>query len=67
MSLYLSIQQIRRAVHAGSLATAMASHVAIGEASSIALALAGDFAAGTTTLHLARAAPVLAIRNAASL
>ncbi len=67
MSLYLSIQQFRRAEHAGILATAKASHVAIGEASSIAFALAADFAAGTTTLHLARAASVPAIRNAASL
>ncbi len=54
----------------------MASHqglVALGEASSIALALAADPAAATTTLpvvatrHLARAASVLAIRTAVSL
>ncbi len=47
--------------------------MAVGEASSIALALAADFAAAPTihpigaTLHLARAASVPAIRNAASL
>ncbi len=45
---------------------------ALGEASSIALALAADFAAApvqpiVATLHLARAASVPAIRNAASL
>ncbi len=54
-------------MHAGSLVTATESQVAIGEASSIALALAADFAAGPTTLHLARAASLPAIRKAASL
>ena len=62
-------------MHAASLVTAINSQtlVARGEASSMALALAADFAAATTTLpivatlHLARAASVLAIRTAASL
>ena len=45
---------------------------ALGEASSIALALAADFAAATTiqpivaTFHIARAASVHAVRTAAS-
>ena len=68
-------QHNHRLVYARSLYTATASQalVAIGEASSIALALAADFAAAITllpivaTFNFARAASVLAIRNAASL
>ena len=69
------MQHNHREVHAGSLVTAMATQalVARGESSTIALALAADFAAATmiqpkvATLHFALAASVLAIRNAASL